>query len=305
MQTSIFSYRWMPEGPPTAAIQVIHGLAEHAGRYRRLAEALTAAGFAVYACDLRGHGRTASSQEDLGFFGQRGGWRRCLDDLGQLNKVIATENPVKPILLLGHSMGATLARHFMAEHARVLAGVILSGSSGQPPPLASAGRLIARLEKLRLGQRGRSALIRSLTFDSFNKPFEPARTSFDWLSRDQVEVDKYVADHLCGFTASAQLWLDMLDAWCEIARSCADVPKDFPVYVISGSHDPVSAGTKMLEPMLAQYRAAGLRVEHKFYAGARHELLNETNRDEVTRDLMEWMERILSKSSHCQVLASS
>jgi len=293
----IFLYQWLPRLQATSAVQVIHGLAEHAARYRRLAEALTAQGYAVYACDLRGHGRTAANSDELGFFSERGGWRTCLDDLWQVNRCIAAENPGAPMVVLGHSMGATLARHFMVQHGDALAGVVLSGSSGQPTPLAMAGRVVARSEKLRLGPRGKSALIRSLTFGAFNKRFQPARTQFDWLSRDPAEVDKYVADPLCGFTASVQLWIDMLDAWCDIAKTCNGVPKRLPIYVISGTRDPVSAGTKMLQPMLAQYRAAGLQVEHKFYPEARHELLNEINREEVTIDLLKWIECVLSGQS--------
>jgi alpha-beta hydrolase superfamily lysophospholipase len=285
----IFVYRWLPPGQPAAAVQIIHGLAEHAGRYRRLAETLTSVGYAAYASDLRGHGRTAPTMNDLGFFAERDGWRICLDDIWQLNQRIAGEHTGVPLFVLGHSMGATLARQFITRHGSALAGVVLSGASGQPTPLALSGRLVARAERLRLGPRGRSAMIRSLTFDSFNKRFEPARTRFDWLSRDPAEVDKYAADPFCGFNATVQLWIDMLDAWPEIARSCTAIPKTLPIYVISGTRDPVSAGTKMLEPMLAQYHAAGLEAEHNFYTDARHELLNEINRDEVTDDLLEWI----------------
>ncbi|MGE5322138.1 MAG: lysophospholipase [Actinomycetota bacterium] len=295
--TEVFVYRWLPAGPCTAVIQIIHGLAEHAGRYRRLAETLTAAGYGVYASDLRGHGRTVRGAEDLGFFAEHDGWRKCLNDLREVSQIIAAENPGTPLLLLGHSMGATFARQFMAEHGDALAGVVLSGCGGQPTALALAGRLVARIEKLRLGARGRSALIQSLTFDSFNKPFEPARTRFDWLSRDPAEVDKYAAGPLCGFNASVQLWIDMLDALPGIAKSCIGVPKTLPIYVISGSRDPVSAGTKMLQPMLAQYRAAGLQVEHKFYPEARHEVLNEINREEVTTDLLKWIGRVIRADS--------
>jgi alpha-beta hydrolase superfamily lysophospholipase len=295
--SEVFAYAWRGQGSAVAVVQIIHGLAEHAGRYRRLAEALTSAGYSVYASDLRGHGKTAHSREELGFFAEHDGWRKCLNDLWQLTQIIAAENPGVPILLLGHSMGAALARQMMAEHGEAFAGVVLSGASGQPTLLALAGRLVARMEKLRLGQRGKSSLIRSLTFGAFNKPFQPARTRFDWLSRDPAEVDKYVADPLCGFDVSAQLWMDMLDAWPRIAASCAGIPKSLPIYVISGSRDPVSADTRRLEPMIAQYRAAGLEVQHKFYPEARHELLNETNREEVTSDLMGWMKRALSRHS--------
>jgi alpha-beta hydrolase superfamily lysophospholipase len=285
--------RWLPAGVPKAVVQIIHGLAEHAGRYSRLASALNARGYAVYAGDLRGHGKTAHTKDDLGFFAEIGGWRKCLDDLWHIKSEAASDYPGLPIVLLGHSMGATLARQFMAEHGDALAGVVLSGVSGQPNALAHSGRLTARLERMRLGQRGKSKLIQSLTFDAFNKRFQPARTRFDWLSRDPDEVDKYISDTLCGFSPSTQLWIDFLDAWVAVARSCDSVPRDLPIYVISGAHDPVSAGTKALMPMLEQFRVAGLKLESKFYPEARHELFNETNRDEVTGDLLAWMRRVL------------
>ena len=284
---------WLPDGPPRAVLQIVHGLAEHAARYGRLAQALTSAGYAVYAGDLRGHGRTAKGPSDLGHFADHDGWQKCLDDLRQIHLRMTSDHPEKPVMLLGHSMGSTLARDFMARHGDGLAAVVLSGSSGQPTPLASSGRLAARLERLRLGPRGHSRMLQSLSFDAFNKKFEPARTKFYWLSRDPVEVYKYIADPLCGFPASTQLWIDLLDAWARIARgsSLAAVPRRLPVYVISGAHDPVSAGARTIEPMLAQYREAGMqRVEHRFYAEARHELFNETNREEVTRDLIVWLD---------------
>ncbi len=295
----IYVHRWWassaPKALPKAIVQIIHGLAEHAGRYARVAASLNAEGYAVYASDLRGHGRTAQdtvdATADLGFFAAKDGWRKCLNDLWQVNRIAAHENPGLPMVLLGHSMGSTFARQFMAEHGDALYGVILSGASGQPNALAQSGRLTARLERMRLGPRGHSKLIQSLTFDGFNKRFQPARTKFDWLSRDLAEVDKYIADPLCGFPSSTQLWVDMLDAWCALARSCEAVPRSLPIYVISGTHDPVSAGTKALLPMLEQFRAAGLNVESKFYPEGRHELLNETNRDEVTGNLIAWMHR--------------
>jgi len=210
-----------------------------------------------------------------------------------LNRHIAAEHPGIPIVLLGHSMGSTMAEQFMAEHGDALAGVVLSGSSGQPTMLAVVGRLITRIERWRVGARGRSKLAQALTFGAFNKPFAPARTAFDWLSRDPAEVDKYVGDPLCGFPASVQLWIDLLDggktASSPVKR--ARIPKTLPIYVISGSRDPVSGNTKQLQKMLAGYRAAGLNVQHRFYPEARHELFNETNREEVTRELIEWLER--------------
>jgi alpha-beta hydrolase superfamily lysophospholipase len=291
----IFVYRWVPAAAK-AAVQIVHGLAEHAGRYGRLAATLNAAGYAVYASDLRGHGKTAVQAEDLGLLAERGGWRKSLDDLWRVNRRIAQEKPGVPVFLLGHSMGSTLAMQFISEHGDEFAGAALSGASGKPTALAAVGRLITRAERLRLGRRGKSRLAQSLSFDAFNKRFEPARTSFDWLSRDPVEVDKYVADPLCGFPATVQLWIDLLDGWkrAASAESYRRIPIKLPIYFISGTHDPVSAGTRALGPLVDEWRAAGLKVKHRFYPEARHEIFNETNRDEVTRDVVEWMEEILN-----------
>lgn len=293
--TEIFVHRWLTRSHPKAIVQIAHGLAEHGGRYARLADALNSLGYAVYANDHRGHGRTARSQDELGFFAQRGGWRACVEDLWQVNRCIAAEQPGLPVVLLGHSMGSTMALQFISNHGDALAGVVLSGASGKPTRLATAGRLIARLERLRLGARGKSALLHSLTFAKFNKWFNPARTEFDWLSSDSAEVERYIADPLCGFQASVQLWIDLLDGWARASSpsNWQAVPKSLPIYVISGKHDPVSAGCRQLTPMLEAFHAAGLgNLEHKFYPRARHELLNEINRQEVTRDLIIWLDRI-------------
>ena len=290
---TLFVYRWMPETNPKAVVQIAHGLVEHAGRYARLAKALTRAGYAVYASDHRGHGRTAQTPEDFGFFAERDGWRKCVDDLWALSQRIAIDHPGLPIVLIGHSMGSFMAQQFISEHGEVLSGVVLAGSNGKPARLTVALRIIAHIERLRLGPRGRSALVHSLAFGTFNKQFEPVRTEADWLSRDSAEVHKYVADPLCCFQPTLQLWIDLLDALGEIAKRAhqARIPKQLPVYVIAGTRDPVSANSKGLEQLLSAYHAAGLqRVTYCSYPEARHELFNETNRDEVTRDLLAWLD---------------
>ena len=297
----LFTYCWLPAGQPKAVVQIAHGLAEHAARYARLAEALNSAGYAVYANDHRGHGRTAKSAGELGWFAKRDGWRKCVDDLWQLHRHVAAAYPGLPIVLLGHSMGATLAEQFMGEPDRgnALAGVVLSGANGKPTLLAKIGGAVTRAERARLGARGRSKLVQSLTFDAFNKKFAPARTAFDWLSRDPAEVDKYVADPLCGFSATVQLWRDLLEGWAAVSRAAHRnrVPKRLPVYLIAGGRDPVSGNTRQLGPWMADYRAAGLvSLTHKFYPEARHEVFNEANRDEVTRDLIGWLDEVVARN---------
>jgi alpha-beta hydrolase superfamily lysophospholipase len=295
----LFVYCWLPAGQPKAVIQIAHGLAEHAARYARLAAALNSAGYAVYANDHRGHGRTAKSTEDLGFFAERAGWRKCVDNLWRVNRHVAAAHPGLPIVLLGHSMGATLAEQFMGDHGDALAGVVLSGANGKPTALAKVGSALTRAERARLGARGKSKLVQSLTFDAFNKKFAPARTAFDWLSRDPAEVDKYVADPLCGFPATVQLWLDLLEGWAAVSRPAhrSRVPKALPLYLIAGGRDPVSDNTRQLEPWIAEYRAAGLlNLTQQFYSEARHELFNETNRDEVTADLIVWLDQVITRT---------
>jgi alpha-beta hydrolase superfamily lysophospholipase len=207
------------------------------------------------------------------------------------------ENPGVPAVIYGHSMGSYLAQALLIEAGAELHAAILSASSGKPNALASAGRIIARAERARLGPRGRSRLLNSLSFEAFNKAFKPNRTAFDWLSRDEAEVDKYVADPLCGFVVCTQLWVDVLDALTEISRPDlqARIPKGLPVYVLTGSDDPVSDRTKSLDQLVGAYRRAGLtRVTYKIYSGGRHEMVNERNRDEVLRDLVTWLNGTLS-----------
>jgi alpha-beta hydrolase superfamily lysophospholipase len=284
--------RWTPDGTPRAVVQIAHGLAEHSARYARLAGALNVAGFAAYASDHRGHG-PACAADDLGHFADRNGWAACVADLWTFNRLIAAENPGVPIALLGHSMGSFLARSFATKHSDALAGLVLSGSSGKAPAIAAAGRFVARGERLRLGVRGTSPLLVQMMFGAFNKPFEPARTPFDWLSRDPAEVDKYVADPACGFPFSTQLAIDLLDALPGLSApaSLAPIRKDLPIYIFSGEKDPVGAN---IQSLIDAYKAAGFsRVTSRIYPGARHETLNETNRDEVTRDLVAWLNGVV------------
>ena len=288
---TLLARRWLPEGPPRAVVQIAHGLAEHSARYARLAAALNAAGYAAYANDHRGHGPKAAAA-DLGHFADEGGWDKVVGDLWTLNRLIAAEQPGVRIVFLGHSLGSFLGRGFIAKHSDALAGVALSGSNGKPPAIATLGRLIAREERLRLGKRGKSDPILQLWFGEFNKPFKPARTAFDWLSRDEKEVDAFVADPLCGFPFTTQLAIDVLDALPRVTgpASLAPLRKDLPIYVFSGERDPVGANIKGL---IQDLKAAGFtQLTTRIYPGARHETLNETNRDEVTRDLIGWLDGI-------------
>lgn len=293
-------HRWSTANPPRAVIMLAHGLAEHAARYARLGEALAARGYELYALDQRGHGKTAQ-HGILGHFADQEGWDKVVSDLACLNHHIRQQYPSVPIFLLGHSMGSYISQAYLMQHSCSLQGAILSGSNFQPAGIYRLAKLIARFERWRLGKTGRSRLINFLSFGSFNKAIKSARTDFDWLSRDPAEVDNYVSDPLCGFIATTQLWVDLLGGLENISdvQHLAQIDPDLPLLVMGGDCDPVSAGQR-LNDLAGALRVAGLQnVELKIYPGARHELLNESNRAEVTAYLINWLEQALAYSRHC------
>ncbi len=293
----IAAYLWSPEKGAKAVVQIVHGMAEHAKRYAPLAEVLTGAGYAVIAHDQRGHGRTMEGPGEQGHFADRDGWARVLGDVELVRRRAADAFPGVPMCLLGHSMGSSVALSYVGSHPGVHQALVLSGASESGGPLVVAGRFIARLERLRQGRRGKSPVVAAMTFDTWSKAISPRRTEFDWLSRDPAVVDAYVADPLCGFRCTNQLWIDLLDAVSRMATPAAlsALPKDLPVYVIAGSRDPVSRATSALRDLLEKFRKAGLSdVSHEFFPDARHEVFNETNRAEVAAKLVAWLDAHLA-----------
>ena len=290
----LFVYAWLPDGKVRGVLQIVHGMAEHAARYADTAAALAAEGWAVYAADNRGHGRTAS-EGDRGHLGDEGGWSHVLTDLKQLCDHAHELHPGVPYVLMGHSLGSFFVQSFLYTYPGVVDAAVLSGTNGDPGPLAVGGLAAAKLERLRMGKRGRSALLDKLSFGAFNKPFEPVRTGFDWLSRDTAQVDRYVADPLCGFFLSAQAWIDVIGGLRENAKPAnhARIPKDLPVYLFAGARDPVGNQTRGIAKLVAAYKAAGVaNLEERFYPDGRHEMVNEINREEVWRDLAAWLARV-------------
>ncbi|QXI27393.1 alpha/beta hydrolase [Pseudomonas vanderleydeniana] len=291
----LYVNRWLPQGEPVGLVMLSHGMAEHSGRYARLAAALCEAGYGLYAPDQRGHGKTAEHGV-LGHYADHDGWSSVVSDLAALNQRIGEEHPGKPIILLGHSMGSYIAQAYLLHHSASLQGAILSGSNFQPVALYRAARAIARFERWRQGPTGRSALIDWLSFGSFNKAFKPNRTAFDWLSRDPQEVDKYVADPLCGFRCTNQMWIDMLGGLQQISKAAnlAQIDPGLPLLVMGGERDPVSEGKRLKDLADALRQAGSQNLKLSVYPQARHELFNETNRDEVTTDVLQWLEQTLA-----------
>lgn len=292
--TQLYAVGWTPSGliKTRGVVQIIHGMAEHKERYKGLAEFLTGEGFAVYIHDVRGHGMSAGSIEAQGFFAEKDGWMKAVDDARLLSGEVRKEHPEAPFFLLGHSMGSLMARTYAARFDEELSGLILSGTSAGKGALESIGLVIAGLQRAFKGPRFPSKLHHNLTFGAFNKPFEPGRTAFDWLNRDEKVVDAYIDDPYCGAVFSCSFFRDLITGvqFVSNPENFARVKSSLPVYLVSGENDPVGDNTEGVKKVAQGFRQAGCSdVTAKFYPGARHEILNETNRDEVRSDLMEWI----------------
>jgi alpha-beta hydrolase superfamily lysophospholipase len=282
--------RWLPDGEVRATVQVVHGASEHSGRYDRLAAALTARGLAVYAMDLRGHGRTAEGT-GTGRFGAPG-VSGVLDDVRGLHLVAAEEHPGVPRLLLGHSMGSIIALAAAEQDGGDLAGLVLSGPLGVNPDLVDTVSQLEVALAAGLGDQPLDAL------GAFNAGFEPARTPYDWLSRDDAEVDAYLADPLSGdempLTYAYAAGVFGMNIRAASADGVAELPDGLPVLVLSGQRDPVGgAEAAQVTALAGLLRDRGLPVEQHVYPEARHEVFNETNRDEVVADLLGWIDQRL------------
>ncbi|CZR09179.1 alpha/beta hydrolase [Trichococcus collinsii] len=293
--TKIFAMKWSPEAQqkPSAAVQLAHGYAEHIGRYDTFASMLAEAGIVVYGNDHRGHGKTNGNGGEAICFADEAGFDKVISDMRTLTEIIKAENPGIPLFLFGHSMGSMLTRRYIQLYGGDLAGAVLSGSGVFSNGLLKLGTVVAASEIKRNGRAYPSLLLDKLVFQNFNRGFKPARTELDWLSRDPVEVDKFLADPLRGKIGSAGYFHDFFSGLLAInnAVNIQSTPKDLPLYFISGSADPVGgkAGRGIVQICRA-YQQIGLQdVSYKLYEGARHELLNETNKDAVTQDVIEWI----------------
>jgi alpha-beta hydrolase superfamily lysophospholipase len=286
--------RWLPDGDAVkAVVQVSHGMAEHSDRYARFAERLTGAGYAVYANDHRGHGRTARTPAEAGYFADENGFDAVVQDMHLVAEHARAENPGAPFFLFGHSMGSFLARAYAAQYGTELDGLVLTGTAGDPGLLGHVGRALATSQAMVRGRRHPSGLMDQLTFGQYGAAFKPNRTKFDWLSRDEAEVDLYIADTNCGNVFTSGFFADLLGGLADINsdRTASRVPKTLPIYLVAGSMDPVGNKTKGVQQVADQYRRVGVaEVSTKFWPDARHEVLNETNRDEVMTDILGWLD---------------
>jgi len=312
--TRLVVYMWAEPGAWTAVrhgsrqphgvVQVVHGMAEHARRYARFASALAEQGWAVIAHDQRGHGQTATAPADLGHFADDGGWRKAAEDVDLVGRHARETWPgCRYLVRFGHSMGSTLVLQTLGDFPGTVDGAILTGPVGVVGRMLPLAKGPPQLERWRQGKRGKSTLCDRLVFGPYNSAFEPSRTSCDWLSKDVGEVDAYVNDPRCGFLVTNQFWLDLFEG-LEKAYSIANIahiPKELPIRFLSGGRDPVSkhkfTGASQLPTALSRMRASHMScVTERVWLEGRHELLNDVEREDVTADILAWLESNFPKN---------
>lgn len=295
---SIHALEWAPEGPPRGIVHLVHGISEHIGRYDETARFLAEHGFLVCGEDHLGHGRTVTDGS-YGFFAPENGWTLVARDVRALRKLEGARHPNLPYFLLGHSMGSFLTRTYLILWPGTVSGAVLMGTGQEPAPLVALGKRISALECRRLGPRGVSPLVHTLSLGAYNRRFRPSRTPSDWLSRDPAEVDAFLADPLCQSRPTVSLFRDMMGGLQLIARrdQLARMDPSVPVCFLSGQEDPVGGMGRGVEQVVRMFQDAGYRdLSLHLYPGARHELFHEQNRREVWADLLDWLEDRLPPS---------
>lgn len=258
---------------PKAVLVIAHGMGEHALRYARFAEVLVADGFVVYANDHRGHGATVKTTSQLGDYGDAG-WNGLVADQKAVIEKAKADFPGLPLAILGHSMGSMVVQHLLTQNSELVDAAALSGTTAVDIMAAAVSDPDVDV------------------FETMNAAFAPTRTESDWLSRDDAEVDKYVADPLCGFTVTDASTAGLAEAGIAFStpEAIGNIRKDLPLYIFSGDKDPVGLNGELVTLVAERYRESGLsNVKLRLYEDARHEVLNETNRDEVTANFIEWV----------------
>jgi alpha-beta hydrolase superfamily lysophospholipase len=287
------------EGQPRAIVQINHGLAEHAARYARFADFLGERGYHVYAHDHRGHGATKASDAPLGQFAQSDGRAKVIADVAAVHDLIAEEHPGLPVIVFGHSMGGLVALNFMLAHSGRLHAAVIWNANFSAGLAGRAAQAILAWEKFRLGSDTPSRMLPRLTFQAWGKAVPDHRTSFDWLSRDEAEVDKYIADPLCGWDASVSMWRDLFGFVFDGADDThfSGVRKTLPICLVGGEKDPATDGGNAVSRLAERlHRMRFLNLVSKVYAETRHESLNEVNRDIIMDDFAAWADGVLKQA---------
>ena len=296
----IHALRCEPEGEARAVVQIAHGVADHISRYDDLMLYLAENGIVCVGDDHLGHGESIRSPEQQGFFNEEDGWNCVIKDVDALRDLTRRDYPDLPYIFFGHSMGSFVVRTYLIQHPDKYDAAILSGTGHQNKLMIFAGSTAARLMTRSKGPMGDGTALNNMAFGSYCKKIPNPRTPFDWISRDEAAVDKYIADPWCGFVCKVSLYRDMMEGVKFITnqKNIDKMNKEAPVYFMSGDADPVGDYGVGVEKAYHAFCAAGLKdVSMKLYPGGRHEMLNEINREDVKKDILDWINEKLKKIS--------
>ena len=292
---SLNLYTRKADGNARGVVQISHGLAEHAARYAGFADFLAARGYHTYAHDHRGHGHTTAPDAPIGKFGDPNGGDKVVADVLTVHDLIATEQAGLPVIAFGHSMGGLIALNFVQKHSPRIQGAAVWNANFTAGIAGRAALAILAWERFRLGSDVPSRMLPRLTFQAWGKAVPGHRTLFDWLSRDPAEVDKYIADPLCGWDASVSLWRDLFGFIFNGADDSqfTGMARNLPINLAGGEKDPATSGGKAVEHLAGRMRRMGFsNLVSKVYAETRHESLNEVNRNIIMEDFVAWADKI-------------
>lgn len=299
-KNDIYVREWLPDITPVGVIQICHGVAEYINRYDDFAKFLAGKGFVVAGNDHLGHGKSVANDKELGFFGENGGWELVVGDVRKLYERLHERYPRLPHFLFGHSMGSFIARTYIIRYHDGPDGVILSGTGQQPSFMVSAGIALSKSQIRKSGAGLASEFVNKIAFGSYNKKIRNSTTDWDWLSTDEEHVQKYIADPLCGFVPTSGLFRDMFTGikYISSSRNIARVNKDLPIFLISGTADPVGDYGKGVMKAYKGYLDAGISdVTLKLYNGGRHEIVSDFCKKEVYDDVFDWVQKRLKKEA--------
>ena len=282
----------VPDTEPRAIVQIIHGIAEYIDRYDEFMSFLADNGIIAVGTDHLGHGKSIENEEQTGFFAYENGWDYAVRDEEVLRLAMHENYPELPIIVFGHSMGSFMARTLLIRYPDAFNAAIISGTGNQGSALVNGGLFMGNLVTGLKGAHHYSKFLNNLAFGSYNKIYENPKTEYDWLSRDEANVQKYIDDPLCGFIPTCSLFRDMMTGVKFITnkKNLTAMNKDMPVYFMSGDMDPVGECGKGVQKAYNNFLEAGMKdVSIKLYPGGRHEMLNEINKDEVYSDILTWL----------------
>lgn len=287
---SLNLYTSIPKKSPKAIVHITHGMAEHAARYEWFSDILMLDNIAVFAHDLRGHGFTTATDSQQGVFASKDGLSKVIKDHDYVLEHISQKFPQIPIFGVGHSLGSILLLNYAIINPTKMAGLACWNSGIETNALARLGKFILSVESFFRDGRSKSLIAWKLTFERWNAKFKPNRTDFDWLSRDEDQVDAYIADPMCGFDVSLSCWRDTADAVFYASRNLHKIPKNLPIFLLGGAEDAcTNGGSDMLRLQKKLIALGHEQVKCKILEEARHESLNELNREETSKILLNWI----------------